>query len=898
LVLAFVGCELRGVRKVLCGVKVSGGIIASRLKGKVRLIERVEGLTDLLFWVRGILGGILGGVLGYVVTSIFKLSGFARSIVAVIVLLVTALLAVYRPRFFIRLICLLVFCMGVSLIFLSMNEGLVQSLEWEPGLLGAGVSVVALAIAFYGLVVQREGRAELGKANNSKGGSNTKEEAMENNDANSEAGLSVDEPISKPEQDKLNRNKFAEHLADVLFEHKDSKCVIVAINGEWGCGKSSILNLVEGDLVKKRKVGEDVVIVRFNPWYASDVEQLMVMFFRELKASLLGLDGREKAREYISKLLDIFVLCLKVAEWSPIGNPLVKMGLAVTGEVRQMLKDADGKTVEEIKKELNQKLKDYAKRIFVIIDDIDRLDVEAMKLLFRLIRVNADFENTTYLLAFDRNLVEHLLEGEQPGHGREYVDKIVQVPINVPSPDEALMTSILHHEVNAFIKEWDREGFDERGRHWQELYAQGGFRRYFNSIRDIVRYANGLRITYPLVSGEINMVDFMGLNLIRTFAPLSYERVRKNKELLTEGPPTLTGRGEESYKLAEETLEGIYNFPSSLEGGEEKGKERQKELAGLVKSTCRVLFPKVYGDEREAEWRREKRVCSGEYFDKYFMLGVPVGEISDWEMRLFIMMAKDSNAFRDRLLEFFHKGMGRRLLERMQDYIGGVDKESVESVIVSIFNAEDRIVEEQRLMLMVDSYVLACRIVYLLLSEVIKERDRRKQIIIDAIEECEPVFLPVEFVSLIDGREEGGTGRKILLELSAADLEEIRRKCLDKIKMFVRGKKLSKAPMLSAILYRWKEWDNSEVVKSYVDELVSTDEGLWDFLGGSVRTVLSSEGDYKIIPKKSVNEFSDFDYVDRKVQEIVGKQGKELTEKQKAIVGALERGKKDDLDWE
>jgi predicted KAP-like P-loop ATPase len=311
-----------------------------------------------------------------------------------------------------------------------------------------------------------------------------------------------------------------------------------------------------------------------------------------------------------------------------------------------------------------------------------------------------------------------------------------------------------------------------------------------------------------------------------------------------------------------------------------------------------VLFPKVYGDEREDEWRREKRVCSGEYFDKYFMLGVPVGEISDWEMRLFIMMAKDSKAFHDKLMEFFNKGMGRRLLEKMQDYVSEVDKEYVESVIVSIFNAEDRIVGERRLMLMVDSYVLACRIVYLLLSEVIKERERRKQILIKAIEECETVFLPVELVSLIDDREEGSKRKKILLELSAGDLEEIRAKCVDKINSFVRGKKLSKAPILSAILYRWKEWENVEVVKSYVDELISTDEGLWDFLAGSVTEVLSTEGDYKIIRKESVNEFNDFDYVDKKVQEIVDKQGNELTEKQKEIVAALERGKKKYLDRE
>ena len=641
--------------------------------------------------------------------------------------------------------------------------------------------------------------------------------------------------------------------------------------------------------------------MRFNPWYASDVEQLTAMFFRELKVSILRLDRRQKTKEKIGKLLDIFAVILTVAELSPIGNQWIKMGSAVTKEVSGMLEDTRKKTLEEIKRELDQMLKDYAKRIFIIIDDIDRLDVKAMKLLFRLIRLNANFENTTYLLAFDRNLVEYVLDCEQPGHGKEYIDKIVQVPINVPSPDERLMTDFLLGELNTLIEKWGEKGFDRK--HWEELYLEGNLRKYFKNMRDIVRYANGLIITYPLVSSEIDMVDFMGLNLIRTFAPLSYEMMRKNKEVLTEGGANTFGR-EQSNKIAKEVLASIYNFPSSVEGREqEKKKEREKELARFVQSTCKALFPAIlsvegnysYGGAWEREWRQKRRVCSRDYFDKYFMLGTPVGEISDEEMRLFITMTRDASVFCGKFLGFFDKGMGRRLLEKMQDYVREVDKDSIESVIICIFNAEDRIVGERRQMLMMDSYVLACRIVYLLLLEGIQERERRKQIIINAIEKCETVFLPVEFVSLIDIRGEDSAGKKILLELSASDLGEIQGECVNKTKSFIREKKLSKAPHLNAILYRWKEWENIETVKNYVDELISTEEGLWDFLVGFTSEILSTSGSYKIIRGGTVNEFADFDRVDKRVEEIVVKQGDKLTDKQKEVVVALANGKRKDL---
>lgn len=720
---------------------------------------------------------------------------------------------------------------------------------------------------------------------------------METNGVNNKIGLLVDEPINSPEQDRLNRIQFAEHLADVLFEHEGSRCMVVAINGEWGCGKSSILNLIEGYLAKKRDDDSDIVILRFNPWNASDVQQLTAMFFRELKMSIIGVDKNQKVKENIGKLLDIFSGILTVGQLSPVGNQYFPMASALTEKASGALKGIPKKTQEEIKRELDQMLKTYAKRIFIIIDDIDRLDIDAMTLLFRLIRLNANFENTTYLLAFDRNLVEDVLGREQPGHGKEYLDKIVQVPINVPSPDEGLITVILSGELDTLIEKWGEKEFDRR--HWEELYLEGRFRKYFKNIRDVVRYVNGLEIIYPLVSSEVDMVDFMGLNLIRTFAPVSYEMIRKNKETLTGGETSAFER-QQANKIAKEIFERICNFPLNVEGSEQ---EKGKELASLVQSTCKVLFPKVlsitanhgYGGDWEREWSQKRRVCSEDYFDKYFILGTPINEISDEEMRLFIIMTRDTKVFYDKFLEFFDRGIGRRLLERMENHVSEVDDESIEGVIISIFNAEDRIVGERRRMMMMDSSLLACRIVYLLLLKRIQETEKRKQIIINSIEKCQTVFLPVEFVSLIDIREKDSEGKRILLELSTSDLEEIQGKCVNKIKSFIKEKKLSKAPNVEEILHRWKEWENIEVVKNYVDELISTDEGLWDFLVGFTSEILSSSGDYKVIHQKSVNVFTDFDNTDKRIQEIVLKQGSELTEKQKEVVDALRNGKRKDF---
>jgi hypothetical protein len=50
-----------------------------------------------------------------------------------------------------------------------------------------------------------------------------------------------------------------------------------------------------------------------------------------------------------------------------------------------------------------------------------------------------------------------------------------------------------------------------------------------------------------------------------------------------------------------------------------------------------VLFPRlqkvVYGSDWNSRWYREQRVCSTEYFERYFRYGVPLGDVSDLKVK-------------------------------------------------------------------------------------------------------------------------------------------------------------------------------------------------------------------------------------------------------------------------
>lgn len=55
----------------------------------------------------------------------------------------------------------------------------------------------------------------------------------------------TDDPMWEPERDKLNRKTFAKNLTKSLFSYSEDSCFTAGRYGQWGSGKSSLLNLVE-----------------------------------------------------------------------------------------------------------------------------------------------------------------------------------------------------------------------------------------------------------------------------------------------------------------------------------------------------------------------------------------------------------------------------------------------------------------------------------------------------------------------------------------------------------------------------------------------------------------------------------------------------------------------------
>ena len=93
----------------------------------------------------------------------------------------------------------------------------------------------------------------------------------------------ADRPIEFRDQDRLGRRSFAEVIARQVRAVPAERGFTIAVAGEWGSGKTSVLNMVAEAL---QEDGDAIAVLRFNPWLFSNADDLVIRFFRELSAQL------------------------------------------------------------------------------------------------------------------------------------------------------------------------------------------------------------------------------------------------------------------------------------------------------------------------------------------------------------------------------------------------------------------------------------------------------------------------------------------------------------------------------------------------------------------------------------------------------------------------------------
>lgn len=413
-----------------------------------------------------------------------------------------------------------------------------------------------------------------------------------------DAGMRDDAPIGASHEDALGRGRIADALARSLVSAAPRGTFVMGLHAPWGTGKTSFLNLLHERLTDPAGVHAIPIVIRFNPWNYGSPEQLVRMFFTEL-ADGIGGSVDSALGHRVGKTLG--AIGGAVSRWSaPAG-----VALKVAGTVLQSQRALDA-----YKADLNECLRELGRRVVVFVDDLDRLERDELAAMFRMVRLNTDFENVTYLLAFDRDVVERNLSLAYGIRGRDYLEKIIQGTLDLPAPGPGAVQAAVEAALSA-LDTPARPRFAAHPR-WAPMFNDG-LRGFLRQLRQVKYLTNGVRLTWPLVGDVADPVDFVGVECLRVFEPDVYQRVARSAEALTPVGEDMTDthRRIDARAWMDET---VALAPE----------HRRDAVRGLLLE----IFPGMAiahrdmpyaGEADDALWRREHRVGVAEHFAMYFV---------------------------------------------------------------------------------------------------------------------------------------------------------------------------------------------------------------------------------------------------------------------------------------
>lgn len=273
------------------------------------------------------------------------------------------------------------------------------------------------------------------------------------------------------------------------------------------------------------------LVMKFAPWNYSDKDNLISIFFQSLK-NKIELQDNEELKKEVGKALNDYAGAFDALSLIPIVGSGVAAILKTVAQAQgtNLMQGAD---LEKTKELLESALVEVNKKIVIIIDDIDRLTNSQIRDVFQLVKQVADFPNIIYILAMDREVVRRALQEVHNVDGNEYLQKIIQVPFEIPELRKSKLNSIFFSRLDEVVKEIsDKIKWDDM--YWKDVF-QNCIEPYINTLRDVNRVINTFQFKYGAMYEETAFEDMIGITTIEVLDPELYKWIGNNKEAVCGG---------------------------------------------------------------------------------------------------------------------------------------------------------------------------------------------------------------------------------------------------------------------------------------------------------------------------------------------------------------------------
>ena len=246
----------------------------------------------------------------------------------------------------------------------------------------------------------------------------------------------IDEPVAPGATDNLDITIHSRSL--IKFIQQTNTPITVGIQGEWGSGKTSLINSIYHEFSSDPAIKQ----IWINSWeysLLSTPEEALLKIINRIIEELLESDTNTQRKEAIkSGATKLFKGALRVGAQVALG--------AEAAKVTEELLGTDEAGIAALRKQLTNLVGDIAKResnsvekIVIYVDDLDRIEPKNAVAILELLKNIFSVRNCVFILAIDYQVVvkglEHKFGKQTPENEwefRAFFDKIIQLPFMMP----------------------------------------------------------------------------------------------------------------------------------------------------------------------------------------------------------------------------------------------------------------------------------------------------------------------------------------------------------------------------------------------------------------------------------------------------------------------------------
>lgn len=226
--------------------------------------------------------------------------------------------------------------------------------------------------------------------------------------------------------DLLERNKVINQITSTIINCNNDSKFVMSLKGDWGSGKTTILNNIK-DKLKEENL---VFIDDFDPWVYGDNKSLLVAFF-----------------DTIMKNINCGFRINEINKFTKTYLRTITTNIGYTAD--DLFENTTN--INRIKEIINNYLESNNMKIVLVLDNLERCSSENILFILKTIHNLFDFKRIIYILSYDESAMKKHFESKLD-IDYSYLEKMVQLEFSVPKLDKNVLQNVISKCLNNYLK--------------------------------------------------------------------------------------------------------------------------------------------------------------------------------------------------------------------------------------------------------------------------------------------------------------------------------------------------------------------------------------------------------------------------------------------------------------